>query len=324
MVFYTGTYTRLGGAGIAVCEYDSGAVTVKEEIRDIDDPIYLIFSPDGKYLFAVGNIKGSDEGAAASYCIGGDGLRLLSVKQTNGIEPCHMTLSADGRFLYAANYTTGSVAVLPVIEGILGEAVQMVRHEGKGVNPKRQERAHVHQCIFRPETNELFVCDLGIDKVMIYRQSPDTGMLAYESEIRMPDGMGPRHLAFYDKNRFFVVGELDNVLRVVENQSGEWVITGEISTLPADFSGVSTAAALKLYKNAVWITNRGHDSLCRIELNDKGELGAASWQPTMGELPRDLGFIGDDILFANQKSGTVTSISGIRIEVKGAVCITVP
>ena len=51
------------------------------------------------------------------------------------------------------------------------------QHEGKSVNPKRQEGPHAHSINFDPAGRFALAADLGIDKVMIYRVDAERGKL---------------------------------------------------------------------------------------------------------------------------------------------------
>lgn len=319
MRFYTGSYTRMGGPGVGVCRWENGQLSMVNACHDLNDTTFVILSHDQRTLYAVGSLPETGESAAASYRVAGDSLELLSCRAAAGKAACHQAESADGRFLYVANYLTGSVSVFPVDDGVLGKLIQLVEHTGCGSNAARQEAAHTHQCVFRPGTNELFVCDLGMDRVMVYDQNTETGLLSLKEEIVMPGGMGPRHLVFADADHFYVTGELDNVVRYVVNDGG-WKIIREISTLPSDWKGENTSAAIRLHEGALWVSNRGHDSLCKIELGENGAMLRASWTFTGGQIPRDFMFVPGGILFAHQAGGVIAS-TGASIPMDGAVCI---
>lgn len=320
MRFYTGSYTRMGGPGVGVCRWENGCLSLIRAYDDLDDPTFVILSGDQRTLYAVGSLPGTEESAAVSYRVNGDSLELLSIRAAAGQAACHQAESADGRFLYVANYLTGSVCVFPVEDGVLGERIQLVEHTGCGPDPQRQESAHTHQCVFRPGTSELFVCDLGMDRVMVYDQDSGSGLLSLKEEIVLPGGMGPRHLAFADADHFYVTGELDNVVRRLVDDKG-WRICGEMSALPPEWTGVSYTAAIRLQEGALWVSNRGHDSLCRIELGEDGEMLSAAWTPTGGQFPRDMMFVPGGILFAHQNRGGVIASTGASMAMEGAVCI---
>jgi len=136
----------------------------------------------------------------------------------------------------------------------------------------------------------------------------------------MPDGMGPRHLVFADKDRFYVTGELDNVVRYVVRDNS-WRIAAEMSVLPEGWTGENTSAAIRLHEGALFVSNRGHDSLCRIKLDAAGQMRSASWMLTGGRIPRDFAFMPGGILYAHEEAGGVMSSGGTALLMDGAVCI---
>ena len=139
------------------------------------------------------------------------GLTFLNRQPTHGTLPCHLVVKPDGSTLVVANYLSGSVAVYPLnSDGSVGEPSQIIQHEGSGPNQERQEGAHAHNTTLSPDGARVYVADLGIDKVMIYRF--DNGGL----EPNDPDhvfvypGAGPRHFDFHPNGRFaYIINELD-------------------------------------------------------------------------------------------------------------------
>lgn len=321
MKIYIGTYTSLGGPGVAVCGWTDGRLILLSTAREVDNPIWLTLSPDGQTLYAAGFLPGTPDGAVAAWRVTDAGLVFGSMQPSCGVEPCHLALSPDARFLYAANYMTGSVSVHAVDGASVGPCIQLAERHGSGPRADRQEAAHTHQCTFRPGTNELFVCDLGSDRVAVYDQDPATGLLTAKDELVMPAGMGPRHLAFDGADRFYITGELDNIVRRVTLTDGAWIIDDELSALPEGWTGFNTTAALRLHDGALWVSNRGHDSLCRIALDAQGRMTDRTWTPTGGRIPRDFAFVPGGVLFAHQEQGGVIADNGAALAIAGAVCV---
>ena len=91
------------------------------------------------------------------------------------------------------------VAVFPIgADGALGEAIQVIQHEGSSTHPDRQHGPHAHFTAFDPSGKHLMVCDLGLDKVMVYDFDAATGHLAPSAfpHAQVSSGAGPRHLDF--------------------------------------------------------------------------------------------------------------------------------
>src|SRR5207237_49505 len=127
-----------------------------------------------------------------------------------------LVLDRSGRNLLVANYSAGSVAVIRVEpDGKLGAATSVMPHAGKSVNAARQEAPHAHHVALDPANHFALVCDLGIDKVMIYRFDAQEGKLtpAAQPFVTLKPGAGPRHLAFRPDGKFaYVINELDSTI----------------------------------------------------------------------------------------------------------------
>lgn len=321
MRFYIGTYTAQGGEGVFACEWDGNAPRVICAARELDDPTYLLLSNDGQTLYASGARNG--EGAVAGYAVEETGLRLMDMQPANGKDTCHLAVSPDGRTLYAANYATGSVSVFPLENGRLLPMCQQLVHTGSGPNARRQKAAHVHQCVFQPGTGTLFAVDLGADRIALYNREGRGGRLEEAGEISVPAGTGPRHLLFDGPSRFYLAGELANTALAYQWENGRWRLSRCVSTLPAGFAGESYAAAIRLRKGALYVSNRGHDSIAVFTLSADGTLRAKEWLTSQGCWPRDFDWLRDGtLLIANQKAGGVYC-GGHVLPIKGATCVCV-
>jgi 6-phosphogluconolactonase len=92
-----------------------------------------------------------------------------------------------------ANYTTGSVAALPVAaDGSLGEAKTFIQHTGSSVDKTRQGEPHAHSIVVSPDNRFVFAADLGLDQVLAYRWSRASQTDAQPAAVRrtLPGGMG--------------------------------------------------------------------------------------------------------------------------------------
>ena len=325
MLCYIGSYTRLGGPGLAVVKEENGHLSLLATEVSIKDPIFCMLSADDATLFVTGANPETGDGIAATYSVDGSTLLLTSMVPTYGSDVCHATLSADERFLYVANYATGCITVLPVQEGKLLPNIQHILHEGSGPSLPRQNSAHTHQCLFRPDSNELFVCDLGMDTVFIYEQDPKTGLLSEKSRIHTEPGMGPRHIVFSSSESFYLVGELDCYVAYYRLTDGEWKCLQRIPLLPEDFKEKNTSAAIRLRNGKLYVSNRGHDSVCVIDLDNNGFMTLNTRVSTRGQAPRDFDFTPEGrMLFANQNGGGLVAEDGDALPLNGTVCVCLP
>lgn len=315
-------------------------------------------------------------------------LEMVKEMPSGGADPCHLSLDGRENFLMAANYTSGSLAVFALDEqGHLQERCDFWQHtprrtnetQGQGnsqqsrkvknpqenpfkVNPLRQEGPHVH---FSEEAGELlWSTDLGLDQVFGYqidyeqKKLTDTGI-----RLQLPDGYGPRHLAFWHEDMavIYVLCELSNRIvvfaekvqeegseeteKAAEKISGrrmeeaaektfggetteaekkvsetgtekmdrerfentlEYTILQDISTLPEGYHGESTASAIRLYGGFLFAANRGDDSIAMYEIQKDGTLALCCIKKTGGRTPRDFQIFSDYLVVANQESDSLT------------------
>lgn len=269
-LIFLGTYTRSGASrGIYAVrlENDSGRLSAPWLAAEATDPGWLEFSPDRSLLYT---IHASPAQAVAYRVDATNGLLTpLNAKPlaTGGMAaPCHLALSRHGSVMLAANYHEGFVASLPVVsDGSLGEPAA-VRHTGRSVHPTRQEKPHVHSVTLSPDERFVIVADLGTDRVVSYPLLADGRLGPAAASFAAKPGAGPRHAKFSRDGRYLhVVNELDNTITTLayDAATGALSLAGSVNTLPADFTGASTAAEIRVHPvgRFVYASNRGHDSI---------------------------------------------------------------
>lgn len=318
---YVGTYTKAptGRAeGIYVYRLDpaSGALAHEQTVAGIVNPSYLALDPDGRALFAVTE---GDEGEVAAFARDPATGRLTprNRQPVHGAAPCH--LSVHQGHVLAANYTSGSVAALPIQpDGQLGPASAVVQHTGGSVHP-RQAGPHAHMIVPDPSGDYVLAVDLGLDQILAYRLDAASGRLdavepapAYASPR---PGAGPRQVAFHPNGRAaFVLNELDSTITACEYDAARGALrpVQTLSTLPEDFRGENTCAHVAVAPSGrfVYASNRGHDSIAIFAIDEAtGRLTAAGHEPTQGRNPRAFGIdpSGEWLLAANQSTDTIVA-----------------
>ena len=307
MRFFAGGYSE-NSPGIALIDPQNG---MKPMPSEVENPSWLLPNRDRSVLYAVSETH--PDGGAAAFRFENDALTLVSRQKCGGGSPCHLALSRDERFLYAANYSTGSVSVFPVNGAEILPRVQLVEH-GEG--------AHAHCTVFHPADDAAYVCDLGLDRVFLYRQDPETGLLTREDELEVPKGAGPRHLIFDGNDRMYVACELGSLLVFFEREAGKWIRRQILSTLPEGFEGRSSVAAIRLDGKTVCVSNRGHDSVAVFALNEDGTCVSPSFRMTGASFPRDFRLFDGKLYAANQFGGCVTVDGKAKYAMPGVSCIT--
>jgi 6-phosphogluconolactonase len=316
-IAYIGTYTRGGSKGIYAYRFQpsSGKLTEIGLAAETSNPSFLAVHPNGRFLYSV-NEDTAGNVSAFSIDPASGGLKLLNTVSSKGSAPCHLALDWTGKWLFVANYSSGSVAAFPVhADGSLGGASAFVQHVGSSANPQRQEAPHAHMVVPSPDNRFLLVADLGLDQVLIYRFDSVKGTLTPNQPpfAKIAAGSGPRHLAFRPDGQFVYV--LNEVLATVtafqyDAQAGALKEIQTVPTLPRDFKGENSSAEIAVHPKLSFLhaSNRGHDSIAIFHIDsEKGTLTAAGDVPTQGKEPRNFAIdpTGEFLFAANQNSGNV-------------------
>lgn len=292
---YIGTYTKPGGSkGIYLLRLNEGTGQLSEPelAAETENPSFLAISKNGKFLYAVNEVN---DGTVSAFAIEAGGkLKALNKVKAKGDAPCHLNLDKSGKWMAVANYSSGTASILPVAaDGTLGEAVATVKHQGKSVNPQRQQGPHAHSVNFSADNKYLFVADLGLDQVKIYAFDSKTGALTEKAQLETPKGSGPRHLALGKDGLVYVLNEMGSsvsVFRWKGEPKGQLLST--VSAIPEDYKGNTSGAEVVLHPSGelLFSSNRGHDSLSIYRASVlTGALQLMGQQPLGGKVPR--GFV---------------------------------
>lgn len=330
MRFVIGSYTKFGGPGVGLCSLTGERMALLSSVH-LPNPTYVIANRRADRLYATCSepAHGARGGSVAAFRLRGEGaLELLAREDTVGEGPCHLCLSPDERFLYAANYHGGSVSVFPLSEqGLPGQCAQLVTHQGHSVHPARQSGPHAHYVQFMPGGDLLCAVDLGLDAVLLYRRQPDAGLLAFAGRLDVPAGYGPRHMAFGEDGWAYLAYELGNRVSALRWQDGALRIVQTLSTLPVDCERESSVAAVHLVGDRLFVSNRGDDSIA-VYARVGGLLSQLGVYKT-GACPRDFRVLpGGRMIVAHQEGEIVLAEYddfGIRpisaLDVRGATCV---
>ncbi len=327
-VFF-GTYTGAKSKGIYVSRFDSisGKLSEPELAAETKNPSFLAVHPNGKMLYAVGEVndaQGKRAGAVNAYSLDTKTGRLVALNQqtSGGAGPCHVSVDATGKCVLVANYGSGSIAALPVRDdGALGEAATIIQHAGSSVNPQRQAGPHAHFITPSPDNRFALACDLGMDKILVYRLDSAAAKLVANDPPHavVAHGAGPRHLAFHPNGRIvYVINEMNLTITVFGYDAARAALFEEqnISTLPTGYSTTEKDSCAEIFVHPggrfVYGSNRGHDSIAVFSVDTKtGKLTLVQHESTQGKTPRHFAIDpGGKWLFAeNQNSDSVVLFS---------------
>jgi 6-phosphogluconolactonase len=325
MLVYVGTYTSGKSEGIYLYSLNlaSGELKHIATTKGVKDPSFLIVPPGRRYLYAVNELEefaGKKSGAVSAFAVdqkSGE-LEFLNQQPSLGGAPCYLDVDRSGRFVLVANYSGGNVAVLPIrSDGRLGEATDLKQDYGSSINAERQEAPHAHSIVLDPGNRFAYACDLGTDKIMIFRFDKRRGKLVVNQKpwVQLKPGAGPRHLTFHPDGRYaYVINELHATITAFAHDrvDGNLDEVQTIATLPAGFAGANTGADIHVSPDGrfVYCSNRGHDSIAAFEINPgNGKLTLLAHESTGGKTPRNFAIdpTGAFLLAANQNSNNIVT-----------------
>lgn len=290
MVLYIASQDASGG--ILRCRLtESGQIELLEKYK-IDRPSYLC--KDGQKLYALLREPFLFQSGVAELDILPDG----TLKQVGDIQPTFGTISAfvlsHRGHVYTANYCSSSTSRLPDT---------VVPHPGRSVHLDRQTCSHPHCITATPDGDLLCICDLGTDCIYVCDLN-----LNEISRVTVTPGSGPRHLIFSKDGRFaYASNEMGNTVGVFSYEYGRLTHLKDFPTLPSDFTGFSTASAIRLSDDGrkLYVSNRGHDSVTVFHV-DGAELTLDRFILSHGSSPREMTLAGNFLLCGNENSHTIT------------------
>lgn len=341
-----GTYDSPQSEGIYVYTFNSSDASYKEVSHiKTSNPSFVTVSPNEKFVYAVNeNAKAGNGGEISAFAFNKQTgmLTFINKQLSGGDHPCHVEIDKTGRWLFVANYTSGSLSVLPVnTNGSLNAASTIITGKGFGKNEQRQKGPHVHCNKISADNRWLFSTDLGIDKVMIYAFDDITGKLtpAKEPFAVSPPGSGPRHFTFSPNQQYaYLVEELSGTIESYSYSHGSLKPLQRISTLPENDTVFAGSADIHISGDGkfLYASNRGgSNTIVIFKVNaGNGKLTLVGHQSTLGIAPRNFNFdpsenyllVGNQnsdemvIFKRNKQTGSLTD-TGKRIHVGRPVCI---
>lgn len=350
LLVYVGGYTKGKTKGIFIYSMNpsTGFLTPEGVGPDVESPSYLVLHPNRKFLYAVNEVdsfEGKPGGGVSSYRIDSKtgGLTLINSQTSGGTGPCDITIDSAGKNVLVANYGGGSAEVLPVEQsGGLAAPSCFVQHSGSSVDASRQEGPHAHCAVMDPTGKYALVCDLGLDKIVVYKYNEAAGTIDSTGVAPgvVAPGSGPRHFVFHpDGKHGYCINEMKSTVTAFhyDSASGGLKEFQTISTLPAGYSGSTTCAEIAISPDGRFLygSNRGADSLAIFAISHRDRtLALVGHQATGGKTPRCFGIdpTGDYLIAANQDSnslvvfkrnkqtGTLTA-TGQTLECPAPVCV---
>ncbi len=332
IVAFIGSYAEADSSGLYVCEYnpESGSLKLRDQKSELKNPAFLAVNPENEMVYAISEHtteNGEKYGAAACFQFNSESLTLKHVNTTKTIDSptCHITLDASKQVCMVASYHGGMVGLTAVLEdGQLGPTLDVHQHSGSSLLPV-QSQARAHSVFMDPTNQYALACDLGLDKIIVYKLDLEEKKLHHHGETQVAAGSGPRHFVFHPSLPYgYVINELNATITAFhfENTTGKLEEIETVSTLPEDYSGKNACADIHISPDGRFLygSNRGHDSIVVFAIDQhSGKLQHVQHQSTLGGHPRNFALSPDGrfLLAANRDSDNIVSF--IRDEASGVL-----
>ena len=288
---YVGTYTSEKSEGIYAFTYENQMITDVHLFTKVRNPKYLAWMND--YIVAVCDFE---EGSG------------VAVFDLNGNEIDHIVFEAftscyvgvKDNLIFTAHFHSGDVTLLRFENNHL-ELVQRTHIKDK---------AGCHQVI--PYKDQYLVPCLFMDQIKILDQD-----FTVVDEISFEEGAGPRHAVFSDDEKYlYVVGELSNLLYVVDMHTKKIVNTVEL--LENGLSRVKDTAAIRKKDDYLYVSTRTQDVITALHVSGK-DVKRIQVTSCAGKHPRDFVIVDDDIIVANRFSDSLSVLPIEHAYIQSAV-----
>jgi len=277
-------------------------------------PSFLAFAPSKKFAYAVNEF--SNEVASFAVDLTSGALASLNRVPSLGAEPAYVAVDRTGKWVLAANYRSGPVAVYPVApDGSLGAP-----------SNSKTTGVHPHAVVLDRSNRFAFVPNLGSGTVSQLTFDETRGKLAENtpSTLSTPSTSEPRHFVFHPSGAFaYLIEEAGCRIDAFAFDAAKGTLAplGSIPTLPPGVDRANnTGSDLHVSASGKFLygSNRGHDSIVICSIDDGGSLALVGHESTRGKTPRNFALdpTGTFLLAANQGSGT---IAVFRIESRGTL-----
>jgi 6-phosphogluconolactonase len=320
------------GKGVHIADFDpaSGVLTLLQTVENPRGPSYLARHPTLPMLYAAEALLEEDRrdvGGLSTYAIdpkSGE-LTFRQRRSSGSVGATHVRVDPDGHFVFVASLRGHSLTVFPLDgQGQPGEPLSIMQFEGGGPHP-RQADAMIHCAVVDPSGKFVLACDLGSDKIRVFRYDAAQGALtpAERPFAQLSSGAGPRHIKFHPRLPVaYVTNELDATVSVFafSPESGTLSILQTIDPKPVPTGGKATCSELAFdaQGSQVFVAVRGDDVLASYAIDPiTGRLTFLEHAPAGGANPMAMSVDPSDryLLVANRSSASVRvfDITGAKL-----------
>ncbi|CCV63952.1 Predicted 6-phosphogluconolactonase (hydrolyse 6-phosphogluconolactone to 6-phosphogluconate) [Alteracholeplasma palmae J233] len=273
MKFLIGTYTKNNSLGIYEASIISDRLAKPELFLTSSNPSYLDYYD--RFIFST--YSDFKEGGLSIF----KDNKLLVQSIDNGKGPSHISYAKNLKMVFTANYTRGEIRTYTFKKNVLN------LHETILLG----DNSHAHQIYYDHKLRRVIVCDLGLDTVFVYKVSLFKKLIL-DYKFTLAVKSGPRHLVIHhDYHKFYIVAELSNQIFVYDYKKHE--LLDPYSTVADETKMGQQAAAIRLFNNDLYISNRGFENSIVHFKADKNGLTLVNSYDTHGSHPRDFSISND-------------------------------
>lgn len=287
-------------------DVQTGRLSRKYSFTGIENPSFLAVDKKKSHLYAISETA---NGEVVSYQIKENQgiIDELNKLPTKG-GPCYLEVDQNKHALYTANYGNGSVIVHSLKEnGEIGNEIGFYR------SCSEQSDSKMHAIRNIPNTPYYIATDLGLNKLNLFKHDQSTGKFMFLFDEKVPDGSGPRHIAFHPTLCvFYIVNEFNSTILMYsyDKKLNQLKLCQILPTISDDFQHENYGADIHVTMSGefVYVSNRGHDSITAYKVLEDGTLSLISCTETGGKWPRNFTILPKDehILVANEHSNSIT------------------
>lgn len=294
---YVGTYTSEKSEGIYAFKYENRKITDVHLFTKVRNPKYLAWMSN--YIVAVCDFE--EGSGVAVFDLSGNEIDHIVFE---AFTSCYVGVKDN--LIFTAHFHSGDVTLLRFENNHL-ERVKRTHIK---------EKAGCHQVI--PYKDQYLVPCLFIDLIKILDKD-----FTVVDEISFEVGAGPRHAVFSDDEKYlYVVGELSNLLYVVDMHAKKIVNTVEL--LENGLSHVKDTAAIRKKGDYLYVSTRTLDVITVLHVSGK-DVERIQVTSCAGKHPRDFVIVDDDIIVTNRFSDSLSVLPIEHAYIQNAVStVTIP
>lgn len=296
-------------------DIDNGEILFRRHFKTPSDPVYG-FNYGRFTCITYKNKTGTNgDGGICSYAATADILALISRISNNGKTYIHACTNGNHEMadkLFAVDYYNGEIMVAKIEKKKLITPVFNYKLKGSSIHPIKQRQSHPSFVGFTPDKKRLIVADLGTDKILLFKIEEKEITLDEKHSFALTPGSGPKKVMFNKRGTYaYILNELLSTIYVYKYNDLKFELIQTIDTYPKnEFDGESMAGQMIFSEKEdyIFVTNRGHDSLTLMNLDQKtGKLAYKEFADTSAN-PCDLALFKDRwIVVICQKGGIVES-----------------